>query len=86
MPEEFANRWRSNRFPLCAGVLSPGIDTEYWLTRLSNVARLCVNGDPSIEYISSRGVATRPAVSIRFRRGCRNISGLWLLTNRCNAR
>lgn len=48
---EFANRWRSNRFPLCAGVLSPGIDIEYWLAQLSNVARLCVNGDPSIEHI-----------------------------------
>jgi glyceraldehyde-3-phosphate dehydrogenase (NADP+) len=49
--EEFANRWQSNRFPLCVGVLSPSANTNHWLERLSNVARLCINGDPSIEYI-----------------------------------
>jgi glyceraldehyde-3-phosphate dehydrogenase (NADP+) len=49
--EEFAVQWQHNRYPLCAGVLSPSADTNYWLQRLSNVARLCLNGDPSIEYI-----------------------------------
>ncbi|HEX8235456.1 MAG TPA: aldehyde dehydrogenase [Abditibacteriaceae bacterium] len=49
--EEFAGHWPSNRFPLCAGVISPSADANYWLQRLSDVARLCINGDPSIEYI-----------------------------------
>ena len=50
--DDFARRWAANRFPLCAGVLSPGArssDASWWLGRLSNLARLVMNGDPSEE-------------------------------------
>lgn len=47
--EAFATRWRGNRYPLCAAILSAGADPIAWAARLPNVARLVVNGDPSIE-------------------------------------
>ncbi len=48
---DFVRRWAVNRFPLCAGVLSPGAqsDAAWWLSRLPNLARLVMNGDPSEE-------------------------------------
>jgi acyl-CoA reductase-like NAD-dependent aldehyde dehydrogenase len=49
--DEFGARWRTNRFPLCAGVLSPSADPADWLPRLPNVARLSLNGDPSVEHL-----------------------------------
>lgn len=49
--EDFASLWPSNRYPLCAGVLEPECDAHWWLTRLPNLARLVVGGDPSIEHI-----------------------------------
>lgn len=49
--EEFTALWRRNCYPLCAGVLSENADVFWWLARLTNGARLVVNGDPSIEYI-----------------------------------
>ncbi len=48
---EFAERWQSNRFSLCAGVISPEAAPSWWLTRLSHLARLSLNGDPSSEYL-----------------------------------
>lgn len=47
----FVQWWPSNRFPLCAGVLSPSIDLNWWLPRLPNLARLTVNSDPTVEHI-----------------------------------
>lgn len=49
--DEFVAQWANNRYPLCAGVISPSVDAAWWLTRLANVARLSLNGDPSIEDI-----------------------------------
>ncbi len=49
--DDFAAKWPLNRFPLGAGVLSPGCDAGWWTARLGNLARLSVNGDPSIEHI-----------------------------------
>lgn len=49
--DEFVTQWTSNRYPLCAGVISPSVDATWWLMRLANVARLSLNGDPSIEDI-----------------------------------
>ncbi len=45
----FAAHWPSNRFPLCAAVLQEPADPEGWAARLPNVARLVLNGDPSVE-------------------------------------
>lgn len=47
----FVQWWPHNRFPLCAGVLSPSVDLSWWLVRLPNLARLTVNSDPTIEHI-----------------------------------
>jgi glyceraldehyde-3-phosphate dehydrogenase (NADP+) len=47
----FVAWWRSNQYPLGAGVLSPSAEPSWWLSRLPNLARLSVNGDPSIEHI-----------------------------------
>lgn len=47
--EDFSALWPRNRYPLCAGVLSASAEAPWWLARLPNVARLTVNGDPSIE-------------------------------------
>ncbi len=49
-PETFRRLWRQNRFPLCAGVLSPTAEAGAWAD-LPNLARLVVNGDPSQEHI-----------------------------------
>jgi acyl-CoA reductase-like NAD-dependent aldehyde dehydrogenase len=49
--DEFVSWWRHNQYPLCAGVLDPAADAAWWLARLPNVARLVVNGDPSVEHI-----------------------------------
>ncbi len=49
--EDFASWWTHNQYPLCAGVLSPSAHHSAWQSRLSNLARLTVNGDPSIEYL-----------------------------------
>jgi acyl-CoA reductase-like NAD-dependent aldehyde dehydrogenase len=49
--DEFVSWWQQNQYPLCAGVLDPAADTAWWLSRLPNVARLVVNGDPSVEHI-----------------------------------
>ena len=48
---EFIAWWRHNRYPLCASLLSGAPDVAWWLARLPNLARLVVNGDPSVEYI-----------------------------------
>jgi acyl-CoA reductase-like NAD-dependent aldehyde dehydrogenase len=47
----FVQWWPRNRFPLCAGVLSPAVDLSWWLMRLPNIARLTVNSDPTVEHI-----------------------------------
>lgn len=49
--DDFVRRWAVNRFPLCAGVMSPGEQSgaAWWLGRLPNLARLVINGDPSEE-------------------------------------
>jgi len=49
--ETFVESWRSNRFPLCAGILSPSADPGWWHARLQNLARLVMNGDISQEYL-----------------------------------
>lgn len=46
--EDFRRLWPSNRYPLCAGVLSAREDPSNWVG-LANLARLVVNGDPSLE-------------------------------------
>ncbi len=54
MPGEqstFIEWWAQNRYTLCAGVLSAQPALEWWLARLTGVARLSVNGDPSVEHI-----------------------------------
>lgn len=49
--DTFVDRWRQNRYPLCAGILSPSADPHLWSGRLQNLARLVVNGDISEEYL-----------------------------------
>jgi len=49
--DEFVSWWPHNQYPLCAGVLDPAADATWWLSRLPSVARLVINGDPSVEYI-----------------------------------
>jgi len=49
--EDFAALWQTNKFPLCAGVLSPQADGDLWAARLHGVARISVNGDPSVESV-----------------------------------
>jgi acyl-CoA reductase-like NAD-dependent aldehyde dehydrogenase len=46
--EVFRELWPSNRYPLCAAVLGPLVEPSDW-TGLGNLARLVVNGDPSLE-------------------------------------
>lgn len=43
--------WQSNQYPLCMGVLSENPEPDWWLDHLPDLARLVVNGDPSLEYI-----------------------------------
>lgn len=45
---EFRSLWLTNRYPLCAAVLGPSPDAADW-TCLGNLARLVINGDPSLE-------------------------------------
>lgn len=49
--DEFCALWRKNQHPLCAGVLAPDADALWWARRLRNLARLVVNGDPSLEFL-----------------------------------
>lgn len=49
--EEFTRLWPSNRFPLCAGALTAPLTAQQIAARLPNAARVCVNGDPSIEHV-----------------------------------
>lgn len=49
--DDFVSWWRRNRYPLCAGVLSASAEPSRWQARLSNLARLTINGDPSVEHI-----------------------------------
>jgi acyl-CoA reductase-like NAD-dependent aldehyde dehydrogenase len=49
--DEFTMLWRKNRYPLCAGILTNSDKIEDYLCRLPGVARLVMNGDPSIEYL-----------------------------------
>jgi acyl-CoA reductase-like NAD-dependent aldehyde dehydrogenase len=44
----FRRLWLENRYPLCACVLGPDVDVASW-SALPNLARLVVNGDPSLE-------------------------------------
>jgi acyl-CoA reductase-like NAD-dependent aldehyde dehydrogenase len=46
--DEFRSLWLSNRYPLCAGVLAASVNAHSWVG-LPNLARLVINGDPSIE-------------------------------------
>lgn len=46
---EFASRWQHNRYPLCAAILQEPAKLSEWASRLPGVARLVLNGDPSIE-------------------------------------
>lgn len=48
--EDFVRLWPSNRYPLCAGVLSRE-NPDWWLQNLPNAARIVCNGDPSVEHI-----------------------------------
>jgi acyl-CoA reductase-like NAD-dependent aldehyde dehydrogenase len=45
---DFRRLWPSNRYPLCAAVLGPSVDPSDWVG-LPNLARLVINGDPSVE-------------------------------------
>ncbi|MDF2439828.1 MAG: hypothetical protein JWN98_812 [Abditibacteriota bacterium] len=48
----FKTWWMSNRYPLCAGVLgATSQDDVVAMWPLNNLARLVVNGDPSVEHI-----------------------------------
>ncbi len=47
--EDFKSVWRSNRFPLCAAVLSHRLAVEQMLVDLGRASRLVMNGDPSLE-------------------------------------
>ena len=49
--EDFVAQWPANHYPLCAGVLDSDAEEKWWLARLPNLARLVLNGDPSIEHI-----------------------------------
>ena len=49
--DNFVSWWRRNRYPLCAGVLSTSAEPSRWQAQLSNLARLTINGDPSVEHI-----------------------------------
>ena len=49
--EQFCDLWRKNQHPLCAGILAPDTQENWWARRLRNLARLVVNGDPSVEFL-----------------------------------
>ncbi len=46
--DDFRRLWLTNRYPLCAGVIAENVDVQAWAS-LPNLARLVVNGDPSVE-------------------------------------
>jgi acyl-CoA reductase-like NAD-dependent aldehyde dehydrogenase len=46
---DFASRWPRNTYPLCAAVLQEPAATFAWTNRLPGLARLVLNGDPSVE-------------------------------------
>ncbi|HEX8464829.1 MAG TPA: aldehyde dehydrogenase family protein [Abditibacterium sp.] len=66
---DFVALWPSNRYPLCAAVLDSGAEEQWWLSRLPNVARLVLNGDPSLEYIYEPWGGYPPSGA--------NVVGLW---------
>lgn len=47
--DAFTALWPTNRFPLCAAILEEPADPAAWAARLPNLARLVLNGDPSVE-------------------------------------
>ena len=47
--DEFVRLWPTNRYPLCAGVLSADPGVLRAARRLPNASRVVLNGDPSIE-------------------------------------
>ena len=47
----FTTLWRTNRYPLCAGVLTRSRVLKEYLDRMPGLARLTVNSDPSVEYL-----------------------------------
>lgn len=50
--DTFKTWWTGNRYPLCAGVLGVAPDDDHAASwPLRNLARLVVNGDPSVEHI-----------------------------------
>ncbi len=59
--DDFVALWQRNRYPLCAGVLTAPNNSDqessddssatWWVSRLPNLARLVINGDPSAEHI-----------------------------------
>lgn len=49
--DTFQSWWMNNRYPLCAGVLGISPDEAATSWPLRNVARMVVNGDPSVEHI-----------------------------------
>lgn len=49
--DRFTALWRRNRYPLCAGVLTGSDAQVSKALQLPNLARLVVNGDPSVEHI-----------------------------------
>ena len=49
--DRYVQIWRRNHYPLCAGILGAAEPLDWWLRRLPGVARLVVDGDPSIEDI-----------------------------------
>lgn len=49
--DRFTSLWKRNCYPLCTGVLSGNADFGRYIQKLPNLARLVVNGDPSIEYM-----------------------------------
>jgi acyl-CoA reductase-like NAD-dependent aldehyde dehydrogenase len=46
---DFAARWSTNVYPLCAAILQTPADRQRWASRLPGLARLVLNGDPSVE-------------------------------------
>lgn len=49
--EQFAEKWPTNRYPLCVGLLAANTESIAWAARLGNVARVVVDADPSIEWV-----------------------------------
>jgi len=49
--EEFKKRWPTNKFPLGAGIMSGTVSAQAAAADLAGVARVVMNGDPSIEHV-----------------------------------